>query len=237
MIVYPAIDLLDGACVRLYQGNYDAVTRFSGDPVDVARSFADQGAQALHIVDLDGARRGRPVHWDLVCKIVAAVSVPVQVGGGIRTAEHLEAYLDGRVHRVLVGTAAVTSPEWLASSVRNYGSDRVAAAVDVRNGEVVTEGWLAGSGRDAESVSLSLRSLGIETLLYTDTQRDGTLTSVDARGTRRLVEADFRVIAAGGISSVADIRALAEVGAAGAVVGSALYKGHMTVAEALEAAC
>jgi phosphoribosylformimino-5-aminoimidazole carboxamide ribotide isomerase len=237
VIVYPAIDLLDGECVRLYQGDYDAVTRFSGAPVDVARSFADQGAEALHIVDLDGARGGKPVHVDLVGEIVAAAGVPVQVGGGIRSAAHLEAYLDGGVHRVLVGTAAVTDPEWLGSAVRSYGSDRVAAAVDVRNGEVVTDGWLAGSGRDVESLSLSLRSLGIETLLYTDTLRDGTLTSVDVRGTRRLVEAGFRVIAAGGVSSVADVRTLAEVGAAGAVIGSALYKRRMTLAGALEAAC
>lgn len=237
MIVYPAIDLLDGACVRLYQGDYNAVTRFSGAPVDVARSFADQGAEALHIVDLEGARSGRPVHLDMVSRIVAAVEVPIQVGGGIRSADHLEAYLERGVHRVLVGTAAVTDPEWLGSAVRSYGSDRVAAAVDVRDGEVVIEGWLAGSGRDVESVSLSLRALGIETLLYTDTRRDGTLTAVDAGGTRRLVEAGFRVIAAGGASSVADIRILSDVGAAGAVIGSALYKGRMTLAEALEAAC
>ena len=237
MIVYPAIDLLDGACVRLYQGDYNAVTRFSGNPVDVARSFADQGAGALHIVDLDGARSGKPVHVDLVGEIVAAVGVPLQVGGGIRSAAHLEAYLDSGVHRVLVGTAAVTDPEWLGSAVQNYGSDRVAAAVDVRDGEVVIDGWLAGSGCDVESVSLSLQSLGIETLLYTDTRRDGTLTSVDAGGTWRLVQAGFRVIAAGGVSSVADVRALSQVGAAGAVIGSALYREHMTLAEALEAAC
>jgi len=237
VIVWPAIDLLGGACVRLYQGDFDAVTRFSGEPLEVARSFAAQGAEALHVVDLDGARTGAPVHADLVGEIAAGVGVPVQVGGGIRTRAHLAAYLDSGVHRVLVGTAAVTDAAWLASAVRDYGPERVAAAVDVRDGEVVLDGWLAGSGRDVESVADSLRSLGIETLLYTDTRRDGTLTSADTEGTRRLVEAGFRVIAAGGISSTVDLRSLRAAGAHGAVIGSALYRGRITLADAMEAAC
>jgi phosphoribosylformimino-5-aminoimidazole carboxamide ribotide isomerase len=161
----------------------------------------------------------------------------VQVGGGIRTLEQASAYLEGGVYRVLIGTAAISDPAWLADAARKYGVDRVAVALDVRDGEVVTEGWLSGSGRTADAVTTSLRSLRIETLLYTDTRRDGTLTSVDAEGSRRLVEAGFRVIAAGGVSSTADIRALQQVGAAGAVVGSALYRGRMTLPEALEAAC
>ena len=237
MIVYPAIDLLEGACVRLYQGDYGSVTKFSDDPIDVARTFADQGAEALHVVDLAGARSGEPVHADLVHRIVDSIDLPVQVGGGIRTGDQVRAYLERGVHRVLIGTAAVAEPGWLAAAIAEFGADRVAAAVDVRDGEVVTDGWLAGSGRTIESVASSLRDLGFETFLYTDTRRDGTLTSVDSEGTRRLVTAGFRVIAAGGISAPEDIRALAEVGAAGAVVGSALYRGRMTLAEALEAAC
>jgi phosphoribosylformimino-5-aminoimidazole carboxamide ribotide isomerase len=237
MIVYPAIDLLDGACVRLYQGDYDAVTRFSDDPLQVAGAFAAQGAQALHVVDLEGARSGAPAHAELVMGIAAECGLPIQVGGGIRTPEQAASYLDGGVHRVLIGTAAVSDPGWLSDAVQRYGADRVAVALDVRDGEVVTEGWLSESGRTADSVTASLRALGVETLLYTDTRRDGTLTSVDSEGSRRLVEAGFQVIAAGGISSTADIRALRRVGAAGAVVGSALYRGRMTLPEAMEAAC
>ena len=237
MVVYPAIDLLGGACVRLYQGDYEAVTRFSDDPVAVACSFAALGAEALHVVDLDGARTGTPVHAAVVSRIISATGLPVQVGGGIRCAEDLDTYLEAGVHRVLVGTAAVSDPGWLAAAIRSYGHDRVAAAVDVRDGEVVIDGWLAGSGRDIDSVTASLRPLGIQTLLYTDTRRDGTLTSVDVGGTRQLAEAGFSVIAAGGVSSVSDVRKLRLAGAVGAVIGSALYRGRLTLAEALEAAC
>ena len=232
MVIYPAIDLLGGACVRLYQGDYDAVTRFSDDPLAVARSFAAQGADALHVIDLDGARDGAPAHIDLVVRIAAEVGVPVQVGGGIRRLENLATYLESGVHRVLVGTAAVSDPEWLADAVTRYGPDRVAAAVDVRDGEVLTDGWLAGSGRDVDSVAASLTEIGIRTVLYTDTRRDGTLTSVDADGSRRLVEAGFRVIAAGGVCSLADIRNLLVAGASGAVIGSALYQGRITLSAA-----
>lgn len=237
MIVYPAIDLLEGACVRLVQGDYETVTKFFDDPVEVAQAFARQGAEAMHVVDLAGARSGEPVHEASVSRIANAIDIPVQVGGGVRTAEQVRTYLEGGIHRVLIGTAAVAEPDWLATVIREFGADRVAAAVDVRDGEVVTDGWLAGSGRQIESVIDSLRDIGFETLLYTDTRRDGTLTSVDSEGTRRLVAAGFQVIAAGGISETADVRALAAVGAAGAVIGSALYRGRMTLAEALEAAC
>ncbi|MEE8487545.1 MAG: 1-(5-phosphoribosyl)-5-[(5-phosphoribosylamino)methylideneamino]imidazole-4-carboxamide isomerase [Gemmatimonadota bacterium] len=236
MLIYPAIDLLGGVCVRLYQGNYDAVTRFSDDPIRTARSFAEQGAEALHIVDLDGARNGTPAHAGLIGRIVSSVDIPVQVGGGIRTTEHLSDYLQSGVHRVLVGTMAVSDQDWLADAVARYGPDRVAAALDVRDGEVVINGWLARSGRDPESVAVSLKEIGIETLLYTDTRRDGTLTSVDVEGASKLIEAGFKVIAAGGISSVTDVRRLRRAGAAGAVIGSALYSGRIRLIEALEAA-
>ena len=159
------------------------------------------------------------------------------MGGGIRGLGTAADYLENGVHRVLIGTAAVEDPTWLGPAIREFGPDRIAAAVDVRDGEVVTDGWLAGSGRTLASVTGSLRDLGFQTLLYTDTRRDGTLTSVDSEGAHRLAHAGFRVIAAGGVTSIADIRALAAAGAAGAVIGSALYRGRLTLAEAMEAAC
>ncbi|MCL7973271.1 MAG: 1-(5-phosphoribosyl)-5-[(5-phosphoribosylamino)methylideneamino] imidazole-4-carboxamide isomerase, partial [marine benthic group bacterium] len=187
MIVYPAIDLLDGTCVRLRQGDFDRVTRFSADPVHVAREFAAGGAEALHVVDLGGAKQGRPEHQDLIGRILDAFGGPVQVGGGIRTKEQATSYLESGVHRLLLGTAAVSGSEWPGDLVERYGPDRIAAAVDVRDGKVLQEGWLTESGGDMESVSSLLRSRGIDTVLYTDTRRDGTLTSVDRLGTRALV--------------------------------------------------
>ena len=237
MIVYPAIDLLDGTCVRLEQGDFDRVTRFSADPVTLAREFADEGAKALHVVDLVGAKQGRPAHQELIGRILDAFGGPVQVGGGIRTKQQALDYLESGVHRLLLGTAAVSGLEWPAELAERYGPDRIAAAVDVRDGMVLQEGWLTRSGEDVESISALLRSSGIDTVLYTDTRRDGTLTSVDRVGTRQLVESGFRVIAAGGVSSTADIRALRDAGAAGAVIGSALYHGRLSLREALEAAC
>jgi phosphoribosylformimino-5-aminoimidazole carboxamide ribotide isomerase len=237
MIVYPAIDLLDGSCVRLKQGDFDQVTRFSADPVKVARAFAAEGAKALHVIDLGGAKEGRPAHWEWIGRILEAFRGPVQMGGGIRTEEQAVEYLESGVHRLLLGTAAVSGSEWPAGLVERYGPDRIAAAVDVRDGRVLQEGWLTESGGNIESVSALLRSRGFDTVLYTDTRRDGTLTSVDRAGTRRLVESGFRVIAAGGVTSIEDIRALRDLGASGAVIGSALYHGRLTLQEALEAAC
>ncbi|MCL7957863.1 MAG: 1-(5-phosphoribosyl)-5-[(5-phosphoribosylamino)methylideneamino] imidazole-4-carboxamide isomerase [marine benthic group bacterium] len=237
MIVYPAIDLLDGTCVRLRQGDFDRVTRFSADPVHVAREFAAGGAEALHVVDLGGAKQGRPEHQDLIGRILDAFGGPVQVGGGIRTKEQATSYLESGVHRLLLGTAAVSGSEWPGDLVERYGPDRIAAAVDVRDGKVLQEGWLTESGGDMESVSSLLRSRGIDTVLYTDTRRDGTLTSVDRLGTRALVQSGFRVIAAGGVSSTEDIRALKDIGAFGAVIGSALYHGRLSLRDALEASC
>jgi phosphoribosylformimino-5-aminoimidazole carboxamide ribotide isomerase len=237
MIVYPAIDLLDGACVRLHQGDFEAVTRFSDEPLQVARAFASAGARALHVVDLDGARSGWPVHAELIGEIAAVTGLPVQVGGGIRTAGQAAAYLDAGVHRVLVGTAAISDADWLFAAVRDYGTDRVAAAVDVRDGEVMIEGWLAGSGIDVDAIGAGLKARGISTVLYTDTRRDGTLSSADVEGTRRLAESGFEVIAAGGVTTADDIRALRAAGAAGVVIGSALYRGRLTLQQALDAAC
>lgn len=237
MIVYPAIDLLDGGCVRLEQGDFDRVTSFSTDPVAVARRFAAEGAQALHVVDLEGAKTGRPVHRELIGRIVAAFGGPVQVGGGIRTEEQAITFLESGVHRLLIGTSAVSGANWPAGLVTEYGPDRIAAALDVRDGVVLQEGWLAESGGDIESVSALLRSSGIDTLLYTDTRRDGTLTSADRDGTRALVQSGFHVIAAGGVSSVEDVSAMREVGASGVVIGSALYYGRLSLHAAMEAAC
>lgn len=236
MLILPAIDLLDGACVRLRRGDYQRVTRFSEEPVTVARRFVAEGAAWLHVVDLEGARRGRPVHADVVHALVRAVDVPIQLGGGIRDARRAAAWLDSGVRRVILGTAAAERPAELARAVSRFGPGRVAAAVELDGGRVRVDGWRREADVGPEPLLERIAEAGVETLLYTDIRRDGTLASPDARGARRLAEAGWRVLVAGGVSSPGHVRALREAGAAGAVVGSALYRGTMTLAEALAAA-
>lgn len=236
MLILPAIDLLEGSCVRLRQGDYGRVTRFSDDPVAVARRFAEEGAPWLHVVDLDGARDGHPVHRATVRAILEAVRIPVQTGGGIRDEEAATAWLEEGVRRVVLGTAAIERPEALEDVVERFGADRVAAAVEVEGDRLRVEGW-----RRAASVGLAealdrLSAVGLTTLLYTDIRQDGTLDAPDVEGARRLAEAGWEVIVAGGVGRASDVAALREAGAAGVVIGSALYRGTMTLAEALAAA-
>lgn len=236
MLIWPAVDVLDGRCVRLYQGSYDDVTEHARDPAAVAEAFAREGARALHVVDLDGARDGRPVHTDVIREIRRRIDVPLQVGGGLRSTDDVARYLEGGVDRVILGTGAARRPDWLAELVERYGPDAVAAGVDVREGEVVVEGWTEGSGVSREALLDRLGEAGVETVIYTDTVRDGTLTRPDVEGARAVVERGFRTVVAGGVSRAEDVRALREAGAAGAVIGSALYHGSLTLAEARAAA-
>lgn len=236
MIVYPAVDLLRGACVRLYRGDYEQATEYSRDPAAVARQFVREGAEALHMVDLDGAREGSPENADLVLDVRERIDVPMQVGGGLRRTGDVARYLDAGVDRVIIGTASAESPEWLASLLERFGPDRVAAGVDVKEGEVMVRGWLEGSGATVDEALEALAGIGVETVVYTDVTRDGTLSRPNVEGARRVAEAGFRTLAAGGISRPEHLRDLRRAGVHGAVVGSALYEGEMTLSEALEAA-
>lgn len=236
MIVFPAVDLLRGACVRLYRGDYDRATEYSRDPGAVAEQFVREGAEALHMVDLDGAREGGPENAELVLDVRERIDVPMQVGGGLRRTGDVARYLDAGVDRVIIGTASAESPEWLASLLDRFGPDRVAAGVDVKEDEVMVRGWLEGSGATVDEALEELRGLGVETVVYTDVTRDGTLSSPNVEGARRVVDAGFRTLAAGGISSPGHLRDLSRAGVHGAVVGSALYEGEMTLEQALAAA-
>lgn len=236
MNVWPAVDLLDGRCVRLYRGRFDEVTEFSRDPVAVAEAFAGDGARHLHVVDLDGARDGAPANADVVLEIRRRLDVRMQVGGGIRTDDAVDRYLEAGVDRVIVGTAAVRRPGWIAGLVDRHGAGPVAAGVDVRDGEVVVEGWEEGSGVGRDEVLEALAGAGVGTVVYTDTVRDGTLTRPDVEGARAVVEAGFRTLVAGGVSRAEHISALRDAGVRGVVVGSALYHGELTLGEALDAA-
>lgn len=236
MLIFPAIDLLDGRCVRLAQGSFERVTVYSDDPVARAGEFADEGATALHVVDLEGARSGRPAHLDLVRRIRAAFPGTLQLGGGLRTDADIEACFELGVDRVLLGTAAVGRPGWLSDAIRRHGADRIAAAVDLRGPRVMIEGWQRGAPAELTDVLARLAAAGVRTIVFTDTERDGMLGSADVPRARALVEAGFETVAAGGVTSTDDIRRLVDAGVAGAIVGSALYEGRLTVARAMAAA-
>lgn len=253
MLVIPALDLRGGRLVRLWQGDYARETVYADDPVAVAQAFAAAGAPRLHVVDLDGARAGRPVHRELVLRIAAAVPVPVQVGGGIRDAAVATAYLEGGVAAVILGTAAVRNPEQVADVARRYPG-RVLVSLDLRDGRPAVEGWTAvaqveqpalpGTPRGGAAPAAAplapllarLREAGVAHLVVTDTGRDGTLAGVDPAVFRPFLAAGFHVIAAGGVRDAADIERLREAGLWGVIAGRALYEGTLDLATALAVA-
>ncbi len=235
--LYPAIDLLGGRCVRLRQGDYAQADVFGDDPVALARHWRAAGAQWLHIVDLDGARGGHPAHLELVRRIVAATGSLVQLGGGLRTEGDIAVALDSGVTRVILGTAATRDPDVLARCLARWG-ERIAVGVDARDGRVAISGWLETTGESALAMARRMADMGIQTLVVTSIERDGTLAGSDTIGLQalRLAVPDTRLIAAGGIATLADVRALARLGLDGAVLGRALYAGTLDLAAALQLA-
>jgi len=236
--LYPAIDLQDGQAVRLRQGDFAQTTVFSDDPVDQARRFADEGAQSLHVVDLDGARAGEPVHAALVASIAAAFPGTVHLGGGLRSRAAIETGLATGVDRVVVGTAVVDDAELLDWAIDRLG-DGLVVALDARQGKVATHGWTQITDRDAVEVATGLVSMGVRRLAYTDIGRDGTLGGPNLKAMERLAEAapPLRLIASGGISSLDDLARLRDMridNLDGVIVGRALYEGRFTVSEGLE---
>jgi len=236
--LYPAIDLQDGQAVRLRQGDFAQTTVFSDDPIDQARRFADEGAESLHVVDLDGARAGEPVHAALVASIAAAFPGTVHLGGGLRSRAAIETALATGVDRVVVGTAVVDDADLLGWAIDRLG-DGLVVALDARQGKVATHGWTQITDRDAVEVATSLVSMGVRRLAYTDIGRDGTLGGPNIAAMKRLSEAapPLRLIASGGISSLDDLARLRDLDVAnldGIIVGRALYEGRFTVSEALD---
>jgi phosphoribosylformimino-5-aminoimidazole carboxamide ribotide isomerase len=241
MDVIPAIDIRGGRCVRLVQGDYARETVFADDPAEAARRWRDAGAKRLHVVDLDGARLGRPVNWEAVTRIVAAVEVPVQLGGGLRDLGTVQRYLEGGVERVVLGTAAVKDERLLSAALERFPG-RISVGVDARDGVVVTEGWLEASGVAARDLVRRLAALGAPRIIYTDTLRDGTLTEPNFPALQALLAdvqasgSEMRVLYSGGVSSLRHVRRLAETGVEGVIVGRALYTGDIDLREALAAA-
>jgi phosphoribosylformimino-5-aminoimidazole carboxamide ribotide isomerase len=236
MDVIPAVDIRGGRCVRLAQGDYARETVFDDDPVAVARRWAEQGASRIHVVDLDGAREGRPVNDVLVRAIASALTCPVQTGGGIRDLVSLQAMLDGGLDRVVLGTAAVKDRALLRAAVEAAG-ERLIVSVDARDGRVALEGWTEASDLDAMTFVGELAVLGVRRIVYTDISRDGVAGSPNFEAYARLTRTGtMAVVAAGGVSTLDDLRRLGACGVEAAIIGRALYAGDIELRAALEVA-
>lgn len=236
MDVIPAIDLRGGKCVRLHQGDYARETVFDADPVAVARRWQEQGAGRIHVVDLDGARDGQQVNASILRAIVAAVSCPVQTGGGIRDIATVRAALEGGLDRVALGTAAVKDPAFLREAIALAG-ERLIVSVDARDGKVRTEGWTEATDLDARAWVDQLASLGVRRIVYTDIARDGAMQGPNFEMYEALTASTpLAVIAAGGVTTVEDVRRLARCGLEGAIIGRALYTGDIELPAAIAAA-
>ncbi|GGF32813.1 1-(5-phosphoribosyl)-5-[(5-phosphoribosylamino) methylideneamino] imidazole-4-carboxamide isomerase [Aliidongia dinghuensis] len=237
MILYPAIDLKDGRCVRLLRGDMAAATVFAAAPADQARQFADAGFEWLHLVDLNGAFAGRPVNGDAVEAILAAVSLPVQLGGGIRDLSTIDFWLDRGVRRVILGTAAVTDPDLVRTACQRHPGC-IVVGIDARDGMVAVEGWARTSEVRALDLALRFEDAGVAAIVYTDIDRDGALGGVNVEATADLAFAlTTPVIASGGVASLADLRSLKAVektGVEGVICGRALYDGRLDPAAALK---
>jgi phosphoribosylformimino-5-aminoimidazole carboxamide ribotide isomerase len=239
VILYPAIDLKDGQCVRVLHGDFATATVFNEDPADQARTWVAAGFEWLHVVDLNGSAEGRAVNGAAVEAILNAVSIPVQLGGGVRSLANIETWIEAGVSRVILGTAAVRDPELVRTAARQW-PEQIAVSVDVRKGQVAVQGWLEDSGLDALTVARRFEDAGVSALIVTDIDRDGALAGFNVEVFGTIAEAvHIPVIAAGGLASVADIERLRErrgTPIAGAVLGRALYVGAIRPAEALAAA-
>lgn len=233
MIIYPAIDVKNGVCVRLKMGDMQQATEY-GDPAEIAAEWQRQGAEYLHLVDLDAAFAGEFCNRDTVARILKTISIPVQLGGGVRTLEDIKERMDMGISRVIIGTAAIENPDMVAQAAARYPG-RIAAGIDAKDGRVLTRGWAKGTEEDPVALALKMKAVGIETVIYTDISRDGMMTGPNVEGVRRMVEATgMDIIASGGMSTPDDVQRILETGAGGVIIGKALYAGTIDLKTAIE---
>jgi phosphoribosylformimino-5-aminoimidazole carboxamide ribotide isomerase len=236
-IIYPAIDIRGGKCVRLVQGDYNRETIYNDNPAEVAADWESQGAQWIHLVDLDGAKAGEPINGQLIANIAERVSIPVQIGGGIRTMENVERLLDAGISRVIIGTAAIENRQFVYEVLDKYG-DQTAIGIDARNGFVATRGWLETSEVKADVLAKELAERGAKTFIFTDISRDGMMEGPNVEAIVALAQASGQaVIASGGVSKLDDLIKLSEQhtnGIAGAIVGKALYTNNINLESAIK---
>lgn len=229
MIVIPAIDLLNGKCVRLKQGSYDDVTVYSDNPIDFAKKFEDDGARLIHIVDLNGAKDGSPVNFKVIEKLASSVTVPLEIGGGIRDVETVRRYLNAGVKRIIIGTKACESPDFIRELKNNVEAE-IVAGIDAKNGKVAVKGWVEVTGIDAKELAISVEKQGAVAIIYTDIAKDGMRTGPNIEATLEIINTvNIPVIASGGVSNESDIYELAKHPVWGVVVGKAIYEGNINL--------
>lgn len=234
MQLYPAIDMKGGKCVRLTQGLFDNVTVYSDTPADMAALWVSQGAGFLHVVDLDGALAGRSINEAAIRDIVSRVNVPIQLGGGIRSAEAVEHMLELGIYRCIIGTRAVERPEFIRELIRQFGPEHIVVGVDAKDGMVAVEGWEKLSNLTALDLCLQMKEYGVKHVVYTDISKDGTLTGPNVSATSELtVQTGMDIIASGGMSCMEDLQQLYETGIQGAIIGKALYEHKISLPAAV----
>lgn len=233
MIILPAIDIKDGQCVRLLKGDFSTTERVAEDPIQTALGFRAAGAQFIHMVDLDGAVQKRPVNSAVFESVVKATGLKIEVGGGIRNMESVEGYLSRGVERVILGSAALSNPEFVREAVKKYGH-RIAVGIDARNRMVSADGWLADSDVDFITLAKQMEQIGVKTLIFTDISKDGTLSGPNLEQLREINEAvSCDIVASGGVAVLEDIRALRALGLYGAICGKSIYKGTLDLVAAI----
>jgi len=236
MRLFPAIDLYEGKAVRLFKGDYDQMTVYSENPAEVAKAFQDAGAKYMHLVDLEGAKTGLTPNLSVIQRIAETVDLFIEVGGGIRSMQTIEAYLSAGVDRVILGTAAVTDPAFLKTALEKYG-EKIAVGVDIKDGFVAIKGWTETSAYTAESFFEDMQALGVKTIICTDISRDGAMKGTNRELYRELSKKfSMDIIASGGVSDLEDVRSLRDMDLYGAIIGKAYYTGAIDLREALEVA-
>lgn len=234
MKLYPAIDLLNKRCVRLYKGEYSQVTDY-GDPVEMAKKWKAMGATFLHLVDLDGAKEGRSCNLDVVEAIIKEAKIDVELGGGIRNMEKIEEILNLGVKRVILGSIALKNPEIVKEAIKKFGSERIVVGVDTKNFKVATNGWIESSDVDALEFSKLLEKHGVKYIIFTDISKDGTLSGINREQTKTLIDnTNINIIASGGVKSIEDLRVADEIGCEGIIIGKAMYEGTIDLREAIK---
>ncbi|AXQ78971.1 1-(5-phosphoribosyl)-5-[(5-phosphoribosylamino)methylideneamino]imidazole-4-carboxamide isomerase [Streptococcus chenjunshii] len=231
MHILPAIDIKDGQAVRLFKGDFEQKTVVNPDVLGQARIFADAGITFIHVVDLDGALAGQATNRDLIAALKAATGLGIEVGGGIRTLKQIRDYLNVGIDRVIIGSMAVKNPDFVQEALNQFGADRIVVGIDAKRGWVATEGWLKTSRVDYLSLAKEMEAMGVRLFVYTDVDRDGTLSGPNFDHYRKLTAelTEARVIASGGIASLTDLMKLQEIGTAGAIVGKAYYNGNVSL--------
>ncbi len=236
MIILPAIDIKDGNCVRLFKGDFSTVEKVASDYMETAKGFENSGASWIHMVDLDGAKEGRPVNTNIYKDVANKTSLKVEVGGGIRNIETIDEYLAMGISRVIIGSAALKNPVLVADAVNKFGSEKIAVGIDAKNGMVATEGWLEESDVNYIQLAKEMIKIGVKYFIVTDISKDGTLSGVNTEQLKKLseeVKGKCNIIASGGVHTIEDIKACKELGLYGTICGKSIYKGTLDLREAI----